>query len=410
MKQPNEPTNNNSQTEIPTLTESQDVEPRQIAPFLYENWKHYIDGEPELMTVEYPLFRDAHIVSHIISGFGPYQLHNAVPIVPRPSLQPTIILRASYHLRSDGWEAIVQAAKTNVDRYHGGSLEDEMAALISLCLGIRCKAGGATREFSLDGDEKGQPRAFDIMKNPILIESTRQSLILPQARGRHSLDVADLLLRLYELEPSDAVAIIRAARLYQDALWIVETQSELAWILMVSAVESVGKEWIVGEMSPIEHVRIWNARLARALERSQCDELAQDLARALQRLTLSTRKFVDFLMHFMPPPPSARPPEFVQVSWQVEDMAKSLHTIYNLRNAALHTGTPFPKPICNPPWPDGDAWYEKPVGAYSTLGAVWSSESMPMLFHTFEYIVRNALLSWWRSRLPATLPIENQAG
>jgi hypothetical protein len=41
---------------------------------------------------------------------------------------------------------------------------------------------------------------------------------------------------------------------------------------------------------------------------------------------------------------------------------------------------------------------EIPIGlAASTKGGVWTAKDLPMLIHTFEYIVRGALLNWWRS-------------
>ena len=30
-------------------------------------------------------------------------------------------------------------------------------------------------------------------------------------------------------------------------------------------------------------------------------------------------------------------------------------------------------------------------------GGVWLEEDIPLLLHTFEYITRETLLSWWRS-------------
>jgi len=34
------------------------------------------------------------------------------------------------------------------------------------------------------------------------------------------------------------VALTRAARLYQDALWMIESEPSLAWLLLVSAIET----------------------------------------------------------------------------------------------------------------------------------------------------------------------------
>jgi hypothetical protein len=57
----------------------------------------------------------------------------------------------------------------------------------------------------------------------------------------------------------------RAARLYQDALWIVESEPNLAWIMLVSTVETAAKEW-----SDKNHNR---------------------------------NRFIDFVVSYLPPPP-----------------------------------------------------------------------------------------------------------
>ena len=116
------------------------------------------------------------------------------------------------------------------------------------------------------------------------------------------------------------------------------------------------------------------------------------------------RKFVDFLMEFLPTPPQARPADWAQHSWIEEDMRKSLRVIYGHRSRALHDGIPFPAPMCetamrlDPQWA---APAEKPLGdAVSTAGGVWVRQDIPMLLQTFEHIARGALLEWWRKGTP----------
>lgn len=36
-------------------------------------------------------------------------------------------------------------------------------------------------------------------------------------------------------------------------------------------------------------------------------------------------------------------------------------------------------------------------GGMSVSGGVWLTKDIPMLLHTFEYIVRHALNGWWSS-------------
>src|SRR4051794_19319699 len=109
--------------------------------FSYQNWKASLSGQPWESIFEYPLFTDAYLIGEITEGFGPYQIINTVPIPNVSSVRPALILRVENHVQFD----VPQMDKTKDENYHGGSEVDEIAALISLCLGIRLKAGGATR-------------------------------------------------------------------------------------------------------------------------------------------------------------------------------------------------------------------------------------------------------------------------
>src|SRR5438105_1435896 len=104
-------------------------------PDVFENWKAALAGMPSLGASEYLLFTDAHITGHIGEGFGPYQFHNTVPIDNLDKVQPSIVLRMEHHLKYDVSQ--INYEKTDDERYHGGYINDEIAALVSICLGIR---------------------------------------------------------------------------------------------------------------------------------------------------------------------------------------------------------------------------------------------------------------------------------
>ncbi len=80
-------------------------------------------------------------------------------------------------------------------------------------------------------------------------------------------------------------------------------------------------------------------------------------------------------------------------------MKKSLAKVYGYRSDALHGGIPFPPPMCAVPHQHDGLAAETPGTAYSALGAVWTKKDLPMFLHTFEYIVRGALLKWWQSMI-----------
>ena len=79
--------------------------------------------------------------------------------------------------------------KTDVSNYHGGMLSDEIAAVSSLAMGCRVKAGPITREFDA-GDARGRPIAYYGFAAPTLAHGSR-GRTLPSSVGPHSLEDLD---------------------------------------------------------------------------------------------------------------------------------------------------------------------------------------------------------------------------
>lgn len=368
-----------------------------MAPPVYENWIAALEGQPAFLAQEFPLFTDADILGTITEGYGPYQLLNTVPwLAEYQVLRPSIILRLDYHKVYDPSSAV---ERTNYVRYHGGALQDEIAALVSLCLGIRLKAGGATRRFEPNGDPRGFPEAFEVHKDPLLPRGF-EGLIIPHAIGNHSLDTAVPLTTIPMLLAEDAIALIRAARLYQDGLWLAEAQPELAWLMLVSAVETAAGHWRTANEQPLNRLRASKPDLEHLLRQVGDDEFVLKVAAELAPYMGSTKKFESFIMEFLPEPAQERPVEFARHPWTARTMKQTMNVIYNYRSRALHDGTPFPAPMCIAPKKFGETnvYAEIPwFGGMSVRGGAWLKQDTPMLLHTFEYIVRNVLIKWWQS-------------
>jgi len=369
-------------------------------PICYNNWKAYIDGKPWSFAYEVPLFTDSHITGEIVDGYGPYQFLNTVPI-HKPDVAPSIILRLTNHIAT---EDIVKSEmdRTNAKHYHGGKLQDEIAALLSLNLGVRFKAGDSTRTFQVDGDSKGHPCNYIWGENPTL-KLSYQGTILPYTKKIECLiNNALLLKKLPELNANDAVTLVKAARLYQDAIWIAESEPALSWLLFVSAIETAADQWHREKNTPAERLKIFDLDLFNILESFGGEKLIDAVAEKISNVIGATKKFVDFLIEFIPSPPENRPEPFIQHDWQINNFQVSFKKIYGWRSRALHNGISFPAPMCNVPMRSNNSFFaEKPPGlAMMTKGATWMAEDTPMLLHLFEYIVRNALIKWWKTLLP----------
>jgi len=374
---------------------------RKQGPPIYENWRASLENKESLGAFEVPLFTDAHITGMVAEGYGPYQFLNTVPY-PRDShmVAPAIILRAENYLKY----APPSMTETKEDYYHGGWLADEVAALLSLSLGTRVKPGSVSMEFDPDGDPRGRPIAWRWKEDPVLLRNSYGSII-PQVAGTRSLDYISPMSNLSALNPADVIALIRSARLYQDGLWISESEPNLSWLMLVSAMETAANHWRTAPEPPLERLKAWKSSLAELIIEKCGEEIAKEIAEAIVDVTGATKKFIDFVTNFFPDPPEHRPEEWAQHSWTKGAIKKSLSTIYKYRSRALHSGMPFPAPMCLPPMKRTEnTWEEVPLGlASGTREHVWLVRDTPMMLHTFEHIARLSLLKWWKSMTPSDM-------
>jgi hypothetical protein len=377
--------------------ESSNINGTAKGPFIYLNWIAANKGKKPLWICEYPLLTDAHITGEATEGYGPYKFINPLPMPPKRGLvRPGMVLRLEHHFK----DTRVDLTKTDTEFYHGGGFLEEIAALFSLAIGIRTKSGGLIREFEQNGDPLGRPRAYDDRPNPILGFGRHRCLILPRVVGSHSLEKLIPLSWLLKISPEDAIALIRAARLYQDALWIAESEPALSWIMFVSALETAANQWRREKDSPIERLEASKPELLEIL-RENCNQgIPEKVAGEIADSLGSASKFVNFVLNFLPDKPIRRPIGWLQFKWSNTSIRKTLSKIYDYRSRALHDGTPFPAPMCDPPFYNaewGVTHSEKPLGgAVGAMGGTWLAEDIPILLHSFEYITRGALLNWWK--------------
>ena len=370
-----------------------------LGPCSYENWKAALSDKGSHGGYEVPLFTDAHVTGEILEGFGPYQLLNPIAI-PRSagSITPGVILRVENYLEISS-PSSVEMGRTNDTRYHGGSLHDEIAALSSLILGVKFKSGGINREFYPNGDPCGTPVHYLMDRYPILLCSEGK-LIIPEARSQIRLNDLDQLLKYPTLTPEDAIILVRASRIYQDALWIAESEPELAWIMFVSAIETAANHWRKAQSTPVEKLHTSMPELERLLDEQGVPNLVEKVAELLTPYIGATRKFIDFVLEFLPPAPMNRP-RTGKHPWERKEMKETLRLVYDYRSKALHGSGKFPAPMCMPPFNDGSGYDEVTPGlSTSAQGGFWLKKDAPILLHTFEYIVREVLLKWWASLIP----------
>jgi hypothetical protein len=367
----------------------------------FRNWRGYVEGKPCSRTVEARLYTDVWIVGEI-PNLGPYSFLNTLAgnhTYRQGQARPAVVLRVALHAEHH-LEAV--RLKNNYEHYHGGDFTDEMAAIASLFLGIRMKAGAVDREFMPGRDPLGNPIQLGGKGTPVL-PPTVDAPQIPRLMTNSNLLNLNTLNSFPNQSVQDSNALIKAARMYQQAIWICDSDPSLAWLLLISAVEIAAVQWAGSAGTPAERLQTSMPELYELLQKSE-ESLIEPVAGLLVDYTKATKKFVDFLVEFLPEPPALRPSSFLRFAYTKEAMKSAAVIIYGHRSKSLHSGTAFPMPMCNPPWlfsSDGNvdpAYQETVMGlATSTGSATWNQKETPMLLNAFEHIARGAILNWWQS-------------
>jgi hypothetical protein len=377
-------------------------------PTSQENWKaSLVPGAELLGTYESEVYADVRIVGALEepAALGPFSVINLVPTEPSPGLPvPALIFRVRWYLddltdyKTPGKDA------TDSSKYHGGTTDDELAALLSLSFGFRLQVGARVRVFDKEGDPLGRPQAERGRPRPSMTRRSEFGFLLRRVLEVPQLVPADHLRRFPDLDAEDAVAVVLAARLYQSALWIAEADPNSAWIMLVSALEVAAGVWAVEKYDSLGLFKEFEPELAaQLLEAGQAH--LEAVANKYGRLSRAAKKFREFVLAFAPMPPANRPLPAFRVKW--DKLGQICDGIYKWRSETLHAGTPFPLPVCMPPFNcPGGGLAEIPMGLASGFQDSWweHNDSFVML-DTFEYIARTVLLNWWGSLAkPISLP------
>jgi hypothetical protein len=144
--------------------------------------------------------------------------------------------------------------ESHTEIYHGGYAQDELAALASLIFGIRLSAGSVSREFGVHGDPLGRPTERGSRDKPFF--RTPRNYVIPSTASRqHNLQDLQRIEELKDVSQKKAVAVVRSARMYQQALWVAESEPSMTWLLMVSALETAANEWQRAKGDPVERLK-----------------------------------------------------------------------------------------------------------------------------------------------------------
>lgn len=209
------------------------------APPSYVNWKLCVARAPRTAIVESAIYTDTWILGGCETG--PLKFINTLADPHHQTdLRPGIVLRFSCYWPAHGYVPVVG---TKDGHYHGGDQFDEVAALISLVLGIRAQAGPVTREFRTGGDPLGDPIILSSVKPIPTLGQPARNPVLPRIREPADLTKLSILEKIPTLTENEAGAVIKCARSYQSALWFADSNTEMSWLFLVSAIETAAGYW-----------------------------------------------------------------------------------------------------------------------------------------------------------------------
>lgn len=213
------------------------------------------------------------------------------------------------------------------------------------------------------------------------------------------------------LSPGQYVSLIRACNSYQDALWVAESEPNLAWLMLISAIETAANEFKASQGTPEDRLRTSKSELVKILEAAGGKQHVEDVASLIEPIIGATAKFINFTLHFLPDEPKERPHiEWLRIDWSEKSLKrKILNKVYEYRSRALHGGIPFPAPMFNAPFYFDTKSFpsETPLQglACHSHGGTWLPEDIPINLHCFHYITRGVLLNWWKSMAGTDYPI-----
>ncbi|GEM49461.1 hypothetical protein [Deinococcus cellulosilyticus] len=381
---------------------------------IYEDWKLHLQTPDQKETGLRSYFYSDSAFQPAEVQYGPYRVtfpaNSGLPAEP----QRVGVFTADSHLELNG----LTSMEPDATGYHGGMMFDEVAALLSLELGVRLHAGGLQLELSGEG-EAPRYQEPEPEETPHFISKGRNRVVPNLVRDDVDVHQATRLKRLMDLKPKESRMVVLAARAYQKGAWIAESAPDLALLYFVTAVELAAKahfKKLAG--GPVERFQELHPKLsADLLKLCKTDEtlseedaaqgklVLEEVATKFEDLTESTIQFKDFLMAFLPEPPQKKPSKEYSLPWTDEDaMREVFQTVYRVRSKALHAANPIPWPMHKRLWDRGygPGWEETsgPEGATAQgFGAVWTGAMAPINLNAFEYIARSALLAWWDTLL-----------
>ncbi len=323
----------------------------------------------EFHNIEYEVYADGYTVGEC--SFGPYYFTIWEFSYKKDGEERKLCLRIKEKAYSEDNRNLLSAEKEGY--YHGGDIVDEILALSSLFLRRRFKRGPKVR-----WNDK-----------PMLFLKPEEWIDKPLIVGKRNLsELANWYELVKGLDNNLHQKFILAARLYHQAILIIEEQPDLAYLDLVSAIETLCREQKIEDVE-LHELDGGLASLVDSIENHELkDKIKQSI---LKKEHFICRKFREFIIE-----------NTEESFWNYEERPKQgqiepnilrelLTRIYNQRSKTLHEGQPFPPNIFIPPLMGAELDFSKGM---IVKGRRWEEKNYIPNPHFFERLVNHVLKTY----------------
>lgn len=256
--------------------------------------------------------------------------------------------------------------------YHGGGIPAELVALASLFLRRRLKPGPIVR---MDDSPRLLPKSQGWIDKPLIA-------------GQSNLAKLPEWLKLVEgLDSKYHQRFILAVRLYHQALLLIEAQPDMAYLNLVSAIETLCHDYDVEKtITDLDHQL---AELIGSIENGDIRSKIEQ--KILKRERFIKSRFVAFILDYIEENFCAekKRPKHGQI--KLVDLPDYLERIYDQRSRTLHTGEPLPPSIFSPPMMGAEIDFSRGI----IIGEKrWEPSDFIPYPHFFERLVNHVLKSF----------------
>ncbi|TKJ44007.1 hypothetical protein CEE36_02485 [candidate division TA06 bacterium B3_TA06] len=320
----------------------------------------------EYWVTEYEVEVDSFFGS--LCEYGPYQLVQWDTSIDAKGRKRSLCLIVKEAVFPDGSKGFKTAHKKGF--YHGGGITQELIALASLYFRKRLKLLGMVRQND----------------KPLRIKLPKQRIDEALISGEsHLFKLREWLEKIRKLEPTYHQSYMFAVNLYCQALNIIEDRPDVAYLNLISTIETLCQDTDVGEVK-LSDV---DSELAKMVGEIKDEDLRNRLEKAIcEKEGLIRRKFVKFILDHVEGNFWGVSNSYKDGDVRPDELEDLLNKIYKQRSRTLHNGEPFPPYIFSSPQFGADI----PMGEWTVVGErKWFKEDYIPNPHFFERLVNHVL-------------------